>query len=385
MTKVVASVVYQLDMDEMPLKKLEQQNKNQARGRSRSSAAEIGANRRKTFSQGLLLRTLNAGRVHPVLQRSGSKRERCFSGGNIATTPSTHRAFNPENKATSESQLGDLSNEPLLDSTVSLFSDTLNEQQQYTSTTDELRRSSEPATMTSDHLLLTQTLSAPTSSSSPSPLPTQSSVASSVVSDYKPLLGSVDNSSSENKRIKTDTAFTPPSSVSSNLILANENVQLSTENIHERSPVNSPRTLENVNLTPSSTPKLHAINKAYSVDDKSRLLEVTSSHLLSSPDSFSSDILPDRTGSIKVRRIRDSYRRQPNVILEETKSSLEPAEGECSIRVFYLYLAVYIFVNNSIGELSLHICLVEKHFGKLNGYFLIFFTAKVLYYIVGET
>ena len=335
MTKVVASVLYQLDMDEMPLKKLEQQNKNVARGRSQSSAAEF---RRKTFSQGLLLKTLNAGRVHPVLQRSGSKRERCFSGGNIATTPSTLRAFNPENKATSESQLGDLSNEPLLNSTVSLFSDTLNEQQ-HASTADELRRSSEPATMTSDHLLLTQTLSAPTSSSSPSPLPTQSPAASSVVTDYKPLLGSVDNSSSEKNRIKTDTAFTPPSSVSSNLILVNENVQLSTENIHvhEQSPVNSSQTLKNVNLTPSSTPKLHTINKSYSVDDKSRLLEVASSHLLSSPDSFSSDILPDRTGSIKVRRIRDSCRRQPNIILEETKSSSEPAEGDCSIRVFYTY------------------------------------------------
>ena len=338
MTKVVASVVYQLDMDEMPLKKLEQQqNKNQARGRSRSSAAEIGVNRRKTFSQGLLLKTLNAGKVHPALQRSGSKRERFFSGGNITATPPTHRVLNPESKATSDSQLGDLSNEPLLDSTVSLFTDTLNEQQRHMSA-DELRRSSEPTTMTSDHLLLTQTLSAPTSSSSPSPLPTQSPLVSSVVTDYKPLLGSANNSNSENNKIKTDTAFTPPSAVSSNLILANENVQLSTENIHEQSPVNSPQISENVNLTPESKAKLQSINKSYSVDDsKTRLLEVTSSRLLSSPDNFSSDILPDRSGSIKVRRVRGSSRRQPNIILEETRSS-GPTEGDCSIRVLYHYV-----------------------------------------------
>jgi len=359
MTKVVASVVYQLDMDELPLKKLEQQNKNQARGRSRSSAAEIGVSRRKTFSQGLLLQTLNAGRIHPALQRSGSKRERFFSGGNIATTPSSHRAFNPENKATSDSQLGDLSNEPLLESTVSLY--TLNEQQQQqqdTSTTDELRRSSEPAT--TDHLPFTQTLSAPSSSNSLSPLLTQSPLSSSVVTDCRPLLRSVDNSSSENNRIKTDTVFASPSSVSSNLILANENVQLSTENIHEQSPANSPRTLENVNLTPEFKPKQHTLSKSCSVDDKSRLLEATSSHILSSPDSFSSDILPGRSGSIKVRRNRDSCRRQPNVILEETKSSSDLAEGDCSIRVFYIqWLLKY-------GEL-LH-----------------FFTAHCLWLFLGE-
>lgn len=328
MTKVVASVVYQLDMDEMPLKKLEQQqNKNQGRGRSRTSAAEIGVNRRKTFSQGLLLKTLNAGKVHPALQRSGSKRERFFSGGHINSTPPTHRALNPESKATSDSQLGDLSNEPLLDSTVSLFTDVLNEQQPR-SPTDELRRSSEPTT-TCEYLPLVQKLSAPTSSSPSSPFLTQNPLASSSVTDNKPL-----PSSDDNKIISDNTVLTPSSAIRSNLILANSNVQMSTENVHEQSPGNSPRTLENVNLTPDFKPKLHSIPKAYSVDDsKARLLEGASNQLL--PDSFSSDILPDRTGSIKVRRIRDSCRRQPNVILEETRSSSDPPEGDHSIRVLY--------------------------------------------------
>ena len=342
MTRVVAQVVYQLDVDEMPLKKLEkQQNKTQAaRGRSRSNVADVSSNRRKTFSQGLLMK-VNAGKSHPALHRSGStKRERFLSGGSAMHTSTSHRSLNPAAKVTADSQLGDMSKEPLLvDSTVSLasmdhHSSTSSQQQQ--SLDGSGRRGSEPIPSV-DHPLLSQTCSVPmTSSNTPSPLSTHSPLVST---EHKPPWAGNESpvlvgSTSTCVERQSPSAFVSTLQPNDNdFILTNEHAD--TPSIHDNSPSGSRRTSENTCTTPE--PKKH-MTKAFSVDDtRQRLLagDSSSNRLLSSPDSFSSDILPDHRGSIKIRRIYGSGRReQPTVIHEEKAHASEgPAAGDYCIRV----------------------------------------------------
>ena len=325
MTRVVAQVVYQLDVDELPLKKLEQQqNKNQAaRGRSRSNIVNVTHNRRMTFSQGLLMK-MNAGKSHPALHRHGStKRERFLSGGSAIHTPTSHRSLNPAAELTADSQLGKMSKEPLLvDSTVSLTSETPTDRHSSTSSQQQqsldgnIRRGSEP-TATVEHPLLSQTCSAPmTSSNTPSPLPTHSPL---VLAEHKPPWASNESPGGGNTppsiEQQSTSAFVSPIQPSDNdFILANEHAD--TPSVHDNSPSGSRRTSE---TTPE--PNKKHMTKAYSVDDtRHRILAIdtSSNRLLSSPDSFSSDILPDRRGSIKIRRTYGSVRReQPTVIHEE--------------------------------------------------------------------
>ena len=363
MTRVVAQVVYQLDLDELPLKKLEKhQNKGQAGkgrgGRSYSNVADVTSNRRKTFSQGLLLKSNNIiGRSHPVLQRSNStKRERCLSSGNTPTL--SHRPLNPSAKLVSESQLGDMSNEPLLvDSMVSLVSESSRscmDRQSSTSSTQQQtavdggeRRCSEPtaATLAADHPLLTQAYSAPpASSNTPSPVPSRSPLA---VNEYKiPWAGNESPIALEQQ--STSSAFVASSLQGGDFIVTNEHADTTVRphtpsSAHENSPSGSRRTSENVCTTPE--PKRYMM-KAFSVDDtRQKLLNAESSgnHLLSSPDNFSSDILPDRSGSIKIRKTRGSVRyEQPIAIHEEKASDGErPTTGECFIRVVRIN-ALYI-------------------------------------------
>ena len=346
MTRVVAQVVYQLDVDELPLKKLEkQQNKNQAaRGRSRSSIADISSNRRKTFSQGLLMK-VNAGKSHPALHRSGStKRERFLSGGSAVHTPTSHRSLNPAAKLAAESQLGEMSKEPLLvDSTVSLVSESLTDRHSSTSSQQQqsldgsVRRGSEP-TPTVDHPLLSQTYSTPiTSSNTPSPLPTHSPLVST---EHKPPWtgkeSPVGNTTSSVEQQSTSAFVSTIQPNDNDFILANEHAD--TPSIHDNSPSGSRRTSENTCTTPE--PKKH-MTKAYSVDDtRQRILagDSSSNRLLSSPDSFSSDILPDRRGSIKIRRTYGSgHREQPTVIHEEkAHTGEEPAAGDFCIRIIVM-------------------------------------------------
>ena len=345
MTRVVAQVVYQLDMDELPLRKLEkQQNKNQAaRGRSRSNVADFNSNRRKTFSQGLLMK-VNAGKSHPALNRHGStKRERFLSGGSAIHTPTSHRSLNPAAKLTAESLLGEMSKEPLLvDSTVSLASETLTDRhsstssQQQQSLDDSVRRGSEP-TSTVEHPLLSQTHSVPmTSSNTPSPLPTHSPLVSA---EHKsPWAGNespVGNTPPSVEQQSTSAFVSPIQPSDNDFILANEHAD--TPSVHDNSPSGSRRTSE---TTPE--PK-KLMTKAYSVDDTRHVPRISagdssSNRLLSSPDSFSSDILPDRRGSIKIRRTYGSGRReQPTVILEEKGHAGEgPTTGDFCIRIIVM-------------------------------------------------
>ena len=364
MTRVVAQVVYQLDLDELPLKKLEKhQNKGQAakgqagKGRSYSNVSNVTSNRRKTFSQGLLLKSNIIGKSHPMLQRNNStKRERCLSSGNTPTL--SHRMLNPSAKLTSESQLGDMSNEPLLvDSMVSLVSESsrsymdrqssTSSSQQQTAVDGGERRSSEPtaAALIADHPLLTQTYSAPpVSSNTPSPVTTHSPL---VVSEQKtPWPGN--ESPIALKQQSTSSAFISSSLKGGDFIVTNEHADTTVRphtpsSVHESSPSGSRRTSENICTTPE--PKRYMM-KAFSVDDtRQKLLNIESSGncLLSSPDNFSSDILPDRSGSIKVRKTRGSVRyEQPIAIHEEKASSGERSTtGECSIRTVRIN-ALYI-------------------------------------------
>jgi len=344
MTRVVAQVVYQLDMDELPLKKLEkQQNKSQARGRSRSSAADMSNNRRKTFSQGLLMKSFNVNKSHPFLNRTGSgKREQFLSGGSASTS---HRSLNPTAKATNELQLGDISNEPLLvDSMVSLVSDStrsLVERQPSTSSQQQQlvheneRRSSEP-TSNVDHTLLSQAFSAPTASSNtPSPLLSHSPLVQSEHKSLWPNNDSPVGHTSVAMERQTSSAFDPPLLTNdNNFILTNEHVDTSSQShVCENSLSGSRRTSNNSCTTPE--PKRHMV-KAYSVDEsRQKILSVenSSNRLLSSPDSFSSDILPDRGGSIKVRRAYGSSYKQPSVIHEEKMIVGQGSStGDCFIR-----------------------------------------------------
>lgn len=351
MTRVVAQVVYQLDMDELPLKKLERtQNKNQARGRSRSSAADMYGNRRKTFSHGLLIKAIGAGKSHPVLplQRSGSyKREKHLPGGTSASSAS-HRSVNPTTKLTCESQLGDLSCEPLLeDSMISLVSDSPMERQSSTSSQQLLldsggRRGSEPTTSTADHPSLSQVYSAPTASSNTySPLATHSPL---VQAEYKaPWAGNespVRNTSTIVEQ-QSMSAFVSPLPTN-DFILENEHadIQMPPTSINEDSLSGSRRTSENSCTTPE--PRRHNMMKALSVDDTRHKLinENTNNRLLPCPDSFSSDILPDRSGSIKVRRAGSSaYREQSYVIHEEraVDADEKPATGDFFIRMIIIH------------------------------------------------
>lgn len=353
MTRVVAQVVYQLDLDELPLKKLEKlQNKSQAaRARSRSNVVDVTSNRRKTFSQGLLLKSNIIGKSHPMLQRSNSiKRERCLSSGNTPTL--SHRSLNPHAKLTSESsQLGDMSTEPLLvDSTVSLVSEssrsfmdrqssTSSSQRQATSFDGGERRSSEP-NATVDHPLLTQAYSAPPeSSNTPSPILTRSPL---VVNEHKTSWPGNESPIAAEQQ-STPSAFVPSSLQGGDFIVTNEHADTTAQphtpsSGQENSPSGSRRTSENTCTTPE--PKRYMM-KAYSVDDtRQKLLNLESSsgnRLLSSPDNFSSDILPDRSGSIKIRKTRGSVRyEQPIAIREEKSSNGEgPATctGDCFIRI----------------------------------------------------
>ena len=336
MTRVVAQVVYQLDMDELPLKKLEKHHKSQvARGRSRSSVGDVTSNRRKTFSQGLLMK-VNAGKSHPVLlNRSGSyKRDRTSTVGSAIHAQLSHHPLNPAAKVTGDSQLGDMSREPLLvDSTVSLSSEPPMDRQSSISSQHQRspdgsgRRGSEPTT--ADHPLLTQTFSAPmASSNTPSPVPYHSPL---VLAEHKPLWAGNESPISTHGHQSASafvTALQP-----NDFILTNENAD--TPSIHDNSPSSSRRASESTTPEPN---KKH-MTKAYSVDDtRQKLLASdgsTNNCLLSSPDSFSSDILPDRSGSIKIRKTHGSGRHgQPNIIQEEkVDTSKGPGGGDCCIRI----------------------------------------------------
>lgn len=283
---------------------------------------------------------VNAGKSHPALNRSNStKRERFLSGGSIIHTPTSHRSLNPAAKLTAESQLGEMSKEPLLvDSTVSLASETLTDRhssissQHQQSLDSNVRRDSEP-TPSVEHPLLSQTYSAPmTSSSTPSPLPTHSPLVST---EHKPPWAGNESPvgmTPPSVEQQSTSAFVSPVQPSDNdFILANEHAD--TPSVHDNSPSGSRRTSES---TPEPNKRL--MTKAYSVDDtRQRLLAGDSSnnHLLSSPDSFSSDILPDRRGSIKIRRTYGSGRReQPTVIHEEKGHAGEgPTAGDFCIRI----------------------------------------------------
>lgn len=336
MTRVVAQVVYQLDMDELPLKKLEKhQNKGQGvRGRSRSNVIDISSNRRKTFSQGLLLKSVHAGKSHPVLNRSGSKRERFLSGG----SSTSHRSVHPNTTkvTTGESQLGDMSAEPLLvNSTVSLVYDStrsLVDRQSSTSSQQQVdntgRRGSEPITSTVDHPLLAQTYSVP--SNTPSPLPTNSPL---ITAEHRsPWEGndcSIGNTPTGVEQQPT-SAFVPTLQ-GSDFILTNEHaIQPQVPaNVHEHSPSAASQPMsENTCTTPETRKRMM---KAFSVDDtRQRQLadDCSSSHrLLSSPDSFSSDILPDRSGSIRVRRVHG--RREQSITIHEEKT--QSCEGQGTV------------------------------------------------------
>lgn len=341
MTRVVAQIVYQLDVDELPLKKLEkQQNKGQAaRGRSRSNVADASSNRRKTFSQGLLMRT-NVGKSHPMLQRSGStKRERFLSGGSGSTPTTTHRSLTPAAKVTGELQLGDMSNEPLLvDSMVSLISESTrslvdrqsstSSQQQLTLNVNSERRSSEP-TATADHPLLTKTHSVPAASSNtPSPLPSHSPLV--LTGRKSPWLGNESPTGLTHGIVidqQPSSAFVS-SLPGSDFILTNEYADTPVQphtpsSANENSPSGSRRASDNTCTTPET--KRH-MTKAFSVDDtRQKMLKGDSNCLLSSPDNFSSDILPDRSGSVKVRRTRGGGRREA-IIHEEKPQNI--GEGQ---------------------------------------------------------
>ena len=365
MTKVVAQVVYQLDVDELPLKKLEKQHKSQvARGRSRSSVGDVTSNRRKTFSQGLLMK-VNAGKSHPVLNRSGSiKRDRTSTVGGAVHPQVSHHPLNPAAKVTGDSQLGEISREPLLvDSTISLSSESPMDRQASISSQHQqspdgsMRRGSEP-TSTADHPLLTQTFSAPiASSNTPSPVPTHSPL---VAAENKPPWAANESPISTHGHQST-SAFVPTLQAN-DFILTNENAEALS--IHDNSPSSSRRVSENT----SQEPNKKYMTKAFSVDDtRQKLLASDSStnRLLSSPDSFSSDILPDRSGSIKIRKTHGSGRRgQPNVIQEEkADTSKGPGEGDCCIRISnenlypiesMLELLLHCILQGDLLELLLH-------------------------------
>lgn len=321
MTKVLAAVVYQLNVDELPLKKLEmQQNKNQGRGRSRSNVTDFSSNNRdSTFSKGLLMKSVNVGKSHPMLHRTGSassKRERYLSGGNT-TAQTSHRSLNPMTKVTGEPQLGDVSTEPLLiDSMASLVSDstrslvdcqssTLSQSQQQVD--DDGRRSSEPNS-TTNHPLLMHAFSAPAeSSNTPSPLPSSYSPLGQK-SPWRRSNESPVESSSILEQQSSSAFISPLPPNDSNFVLANELADTLVQP-HNNQPSSSRRTSDNICSTPESK---KPIIKAFSVDDARPTLtsDTSSSNMLSGPDSFSTDILPDRSGSVKVRRI------QSNVIHE---------------------------------------------------------------------